>query len=191
MKNDWFVWICSFALISLVLGLGFSKKSYANTNTVSNSTVTVDKAPSSANAPSINSVNSFICRSGISGSVQSSVIGVSSGITIVDINCERLLLSQTLFKQGLKIASVSILCQDKRVFVAMQNSGTSCPVYDPVKKVSLIGQEAQDYWEANPELRPDYEDIKDQIIAEQKTQQGDLDGLKDFGLLALSMLLLL
>ena len=42
MKNDWFLWVCSFALISLVLGLGFSKKAHAETNTVSNSTVTVD-----------------------------------------------------------------------------------------------------------------------------------------------------
>ena len=187
MKNDWYIYFISAILITFIL---FLQKAYSNTNTVSNSTVTVDKSPSSANSPSINSVNSFVCRSGISGSVQSSVIGVSSGITIVDVNCERLLLSQTLFKQGLKVASVSILCQDKRVFIAMQNSGTSCPVYDPVKKVSLIGQEAQDYWEANPHLRPDYEDIKDQIVKEE-TQEGTFDDIKDFGLLALSMLVFL
>ena len=72
----------------------------------------------------------------------------------------------------------------------MQNSGTSCPVYDPVNKVSLIGQEAQDYWEANPHLRPDYDDIKDQIVEEEK-QEGTFDDLKDFGLLALSMLVFL
>ena len=187
MKNDWYIYFISALLITFIL---FLPKAYSNTNTVSNSTVTVDKSPSSANSPSINSVNSFVCRSGISGSVQSSVIGVSSGITIVDVNCERLLLSQTLFKQGLKVASVSILCQDKRVFIAMQNSGTSCPVYDPVKKVSLIGQEAQDYWEANPHLRPDYDDIKDQIVKEEK-KEGTFDDIKDFGLLALSMLVFL
>ena len=100
------------------------------------------------------------------------------------------MLSQTLFKQGLKVASVSILCQDKRVFQAMENAGTSCPVYDPVKKVSLIGQEAQDYWTANKHLRPDYEDIKDQIVEEEK-QEGTFDDIKDFGLLALSMLVFL
>jgi hypothetical protein len=126
----------------------------------------------------------------VSGAVQTQILGISSGMTIVDLNCERLLLSQTLFKQGLKVASVSILCQDKRVFIAMQNSGTSCPVYDPVNKVSLIGQEAQDYWEANPHLRPDYDDIKDQIVEEEK-QEGTFDDIKDFGLLALSMLVFL
>ena len=126
----------------------------------------------------------------MSGAVQTQILGISSGMTIVDLNCERLLLSQTLYKQGLKVASVSILCQDKRVYIAMQNSGTSCPVYDPVQKVSLIGQEAQDYWEANPHLRPDYEDIKEQIV-EEKKQEGTFDDIKDFGLLALSMLVFL
>ena len=187
MRNDWYIYFISALLITFIL---FLPKAYSNTNTVSNSTVTVDKTPPSANSPSINSVNSFICRSGVSGAVQTQILGISSGMTIVDLNCERLLLSQTLFKQGLKVASVSILCQDKRVFQAMENAGTSCPVYDPVKKVSLIGQEAQDYWTANKHLRPDYEDIKDQIVEEEK-QEGTFDDLKDFGLLALSMLVFL
>ena len=187
MRNDWYIYFISALLISFVL---FLPKAYSETTTVSNSTVTVDKTPPSANSPSINSVNSFICRSGVSGAVQTQILGISSGMTIIDLNCERLLLSQTLYKQGLKVASVSILCQDKRVFIAMQNSGTSCPVYDPVQKTSLLGQEAQDYWEANPKLRPDYEDIKEQIV-EEKKQEGTFDDIKDFGLLALSMLLLL
>ena len=189
MRNDWFMYVTTCCVIFLITLLICSQVN-ANTNTVSNSTVTVDKTPPSANSPSINSVNSFICRSGVSGAVQTQILGISSGMTIVDLNCERLLLSQTLYKQGLKIASVSILCQDKRVFKAMEASGTSCPVYDSSQGKSLIGQEAQEYWEDNWELRPDYEDLKDQIKVEQKTQQGDLDGLKDFGLFALSMLLL-
>ena len=68
MKNDWYIYFISALLITFIL---FLPKAYSNTNTVSNSTVTVDKSPSSANSPSINSVNSFVCRSGISGSVQS------------------------------------------------------------------------------------------------------------------------
>ena len=28
MRGDWFMWACSVALITLVLGLGFSKKIY-------------------------------------------------------------------------------------------------------------------------------------------------------------------
>ena len=189
MRNDWFMYVTSCCVIFLITLL-ICTQVHAETNTVSNSTVTVDKSPSSANSPSINSVNSFICRSGVSGAVQTQILGISSGMTIIDVNCERLLLSQTLYKQGLKVASVSILCQDKRVFIAMQNSGTSCPVYDPVQKTSLLGQEAQDYWEANPHLRPDYEDIKEQIV-EEKKQEGTFDDIKDFGLLALSMLVFL
>ena len=151
MRNDWYIYFISALLITFIL---FLPKAYSNTNTVSNSTVTVDKTPPSANSPSINSVNSFICRSGVSGAVQTQILGISSGMTIVDLNCERLLLSQTLYKQGLKVASVSILCQDKRVFKAMEQAGSYCPYK------GLIGEEARIGWEQNPQDRPDWEDIK-------------------------------
>ena len=114
----------------------------AETNTVTSTvtgTTTVDKTPPTASAPNVMINNQDVCSTGTSAAVQTQVLGIAGGTTIRDLNCERLLLSQTLFKQGLKVASVSILCQDKRVFQAMENAGTSCPVYDPVKKVSLIG----------------------------------------------------
>ena len=57
MKQDWFMWLCSLVLITLVLALGFSKKSYAETNTVS-STVVTNSTPPTANAPSIINSNS-------------------------------------------------------------------------------------------------------------------------------------
>ena len=92
----------------------------------------------------------------VGGSVgmQTQVFGLAIGKTKVDFNCERILLSRELANQGMRVASVALLCQDKRVFLAMESSGTPCPVN------GLIGNEAKAYWAANPQERPDWEDIK-------------------------------
>ena len=59
-----------------------------------------------------------------------------------DENCERLKNSKTLYDMGMKVAAVSLMCQDERVFKAMMNAGTPCP-YD-----GMIGAEAKAAWEA-------------------------------------------
>ena len=46
----------------------------------------------------------------------------------------------------MKVAAVSVMCQDQRVFDAMMNAGTPCP------KDGLIGEEAKLAWEQE-ELR--------------------------------------
>ena len=46
---------------------------------------------------------------------------------MTDENCERIKLSKVLNDLGMKVAAVSILCQDPRVFFAMEQSGTPCP----------------------------------------------------------------
>ena len=178
MRNDWYIYFITALLITFIL---FLPKAYSETNTVS-STVTVDKTPPSANSPSMNIVNSDICKTGVSGAVQTQILGVSTGMTIQDENCERLKLSRMLYQQGLKVASVSLLCQDKRVFIAMKDAGTWCPFE------GKIGEEAKELWLKNPTLRPDYDEIKNKQVVEQTTN-GDWDAIKDFGLLALSMLL--
>ena len=60
---------------------------FAETNTVS-STVVTDKAPPTANAPSIVVNNSDVCKSAFSAGVQTQILGIASGITITDENCE-------------------------------------------------------------------------------------------------------
>lgn len=50
---------------------------------------------------------------------------------------------------GMKVAAVSVMCQDKRVFDAMMNAGTPCPFE------GMIGSQARDAWENNPELQPE------------------------------------
>ena len=151
MKKDWFLWLCSFALISIVLVLGFSKKVYAETNTVS-STVTVDKTPPSAISPSVVINNSQICKTAVASSVQTQVFGISSGITVRDENCEVLMASDKLARLGLKVASVSILAMnDARVFDSLFLAGTYPPILNADGN-SVIGTEARDEW-LKPENR--------------------------------------
>jgi len=124
----------------------------STTNSNSESRQWVYSPPSSAIAPSIgSSYSQDLCTTGVSGAVQTQIIGVSSGKSVTDENCERIKLSKTLFDMGMKVASVSLMCQDERVFTAMEMAGTPCP-YN-----GLIGTQAQQAWEDNPERRPDYE----------------------------------
>ena len=59
-----------------------------------------------------------------------------------DENCEKLKNAKTLYDMGMKVAAVSVMCQDQRVFDAMMDAGTPCP-YN-----GLIGDEAKQAWEA-------------------------------------------
>ena len=60
---------------------------------------------------------------------------------------------------GMKVASVALLCQDKRVFKAMEMAGTPCPYQ------GKIGKEAKAEWAANASKRPDVEDAEKEYIA--------------------------
>ena len=127
--------------------------------------------PPSANAPSYSAMSQDVCSMGISGSISSPVIGLSGGKHIVDENCERIKLAKVLQDFGMKVASVAVLCQDHRVFEAMQSAGTPGP-FD-----GKIGKEAAALWDKYPQLRPDYEEhlartkIIEKINAEILTQQ--------------------
>ena len=127
--------------------------STSNVTTKGEMETTVKSPPPSAISPSINNSNSDVCTIAFSGAVQTQVLGISGGGHVRDMNCERLKLSKTLYDMGMKVAAVSNLCQDKRVFDAMEMAGTPCPF------MGKIGDEARALWEAYPELRP--EDLKD------------------------------
>ena len=157
------------------------------TNSTSNSTVTtkgdtkttVKSPPPSAISPSINSSNSDLCTVGISGAVQTQILGISGGKTVRDLNCERLKLSKTIYDMGMKVAAVSIMCQDERVFNAMEMAGTPCPYF------GKIGEEAQASWEAAPERRPE------NIVEEKRQNDNRRTVEKALGWSALLYLLLL
>ena len=92
--------------------------------------------------------NSDLCTTGVSGAVQTQILGVSSGGTVRDRNCERLKNAKTLYDMGMKVAAVSVLCQDRRVFDAMWHAGTPCPFEGE------IGEQARVAWQANPDRIP-------------------------------------
>jgi hypothetical protein len=108
----------------------------------------IKSPPPSAIAPSMMSYSQDLCTTGQSGAVQTQIIGLSAGRTVRDQNCERMKLSKTLYDMGMRVAAVSLLCQDFRVFRAMEMAGTPCPF------LGLIGEEARAAWTENSELRP-------------------------------------
>jgi hypothetical protein len=120
----------------------------SKTSSISDSKTTVVSPPPSAIAPSVTSINSDICVTGFSGAAQTQIFGISFGSTRIDYNCERLKLSKTLYDMGMKVAAVAAMCQDRRVFDAMMNAGTPCPVD------GKIGADAKAIWDAEPARIP-------------------------------------
>ena len=122
--------------------------SSSTTNNTSNSDIR--SAPPSAGAPSYNSMTQDVCAVGASAGLQTFGIGVSGGKHFIDKNCERLKLARILNDFGMKVGAVAILCQDERVFEAMINAGTPCPID------GKIGKDAMALWKKYDFERPDY-----------------------------------
>jgi hypothetical protein len=116
-----------------------TSRSTSTTNAISETTV--KSPPPTAVAPAISAMNSDLCAVGVSGAAQTQILGIAIGATFVDKNCERLKLSKSLYDMGMKVAAVATLCGDERVFEAMMNAGTPCPVE------GKIGAEAKAIWE--------------------------------------------
>ena len=116
--------------------------------TVSSSTV-VDKTPPTASSPSIVVNNSDVCQTGTSGAVQTGLFGVSGGTTTRDLNCERIKLARAVYGMGLKVAGISLLCQEVRVWNALWMAGTPCPFE------GKIGDEAREEWLKDPDRAPE------------------------------------
>ena len=114
----------------------------------STTTTTLKSPPPSAITPTMNISNSDLCTVGVAGAVQTQILGISMGTTTRDMNCEKLKNAKTLYDMGMKVAAVSVMCQDKRVFDAMMMAGTPCP-YD-----GMIGPDAKAGWETHRKEEP-------------------------------------
>jgi len=120
------------------------------TNQTIKQEITTKAPPASAIAPSIgSSYSQDLCTTGISGAFQGQMFGLAAGKSVRDMNCERIKLSKTVYDMGMKVAAVSLMCQDERVFTAMMMAGTPCP-YE-----GKIGDEARLAWQENVDQRPD------------------------------------
>ena len=163
-------------MLRLIIFLLFiSTQVFAETNTVS-STVVTNNTPPTANSPSVVVNNSDVCKTAVAGAVQTQILGISSGITVTDENCERIKLARSLYASGMKVASVSILCQDARVWDSMAMAGTPCPY------MGSIGEDAETGWKENMDMIPEGSLIYakwNQEIKEMKVKEGvDSDGAK-------------
>jgi len=120
----------------------------ADTNTVS-STVVTDKSVPTANAPSVVVNNSDICKVATSGAIQTNILGLATGVVVDDELCQLLKLSRQLYASGLKVASISLLATDPRVFDSLVMAGTPPPY------MGSIGSEALEKWKSNPNMIPE------------------------------------
>ena len=136
-------------LIGLFILIGSHVVADDTIRTDTNSTITsngsmdttINSPPPSAISPQISASNSDLCTVGVAGAVQTQILGISAGRTVRDMNCEKLKNDKTMYDMGMKVAAVSVMCQDERVFDAMMNAGTPCP------KNGLVGDKARLAWE--------------------------------------------
>ena len=124
-------------------------ESTSDSRVTTDSKTKIESPPPSAISPSINASNSDLCTVGVSGAVQTQILGLSAGKTVRDMNCEKLKNAKTLYDMGMKVAAVSVMCQDARVFDAMMDAGTPCP-YE-----GMIGDAAKEGWLMNPDAIPE------------------------------------
>jgi len=162
-------------LLVFIIIFAILKSAFGETNTVS-STVVTNNTPPTANSPSVVVNNSDVCKTAVAGAVQTQILGISSGITVTDENCERIKLARSLYASGMKVASVSILCQDPRVWDSMTMAGTPCPY------MGSIGQDAETGWKENMDMIPEgsviYAKWNDEINQIKVKEGVESDGAK-------------
>lgn len=134
-------------------------------------------------SPSLMSTGQQSCLKSISGGLQLVSVGISSGKYVQDPECNRRLNAITLSNMGMKVASVSLMCQNAQVWRAMFMSATPCPIIRSGRL--LVGKTAILAIKQNPDMWiPDYEEDKafyDELLAgggddsgEQESNSGSL-----------------
>lgn len=174
-----------FAVLTLLLTTSVYAQDVLRTDSTSNvtseTTTTVISPPPTAVSPSFGTSGNDLCTVGISGAVQTQILGISAGKTVRDMNCEKLKNAKTLYDMGMKVAAVSVMCQDKRVFDAMMDAGTPCP-FD-----GNIGEDAKLGWEQNPHRVPGHSSSSKFGISDEN--RSTTYGLGAMGALLLLLLL--
>ena len=145
------------------------------TESTSNSTVTtngsmettVNQPPPSAISPQFSTgSNSDLCTIGVAGAVQTQILGISAGTTFTEENCIRLKNAKVLYDMGMKVAAVSVMCQDTKVFDAMMHAGTPCPYNGTIGEAARLG------WETHVETTRQELEESDKLSVEEKATMG-------------------
>ena len=134
--------------------------------TNSENETTVRSPPPSAISPNVGGNNSDLCTISSSGAMGTQIFSLSLGATYTEKNCLLLKKAARLHDFGMKVAAVSLLCQDARAFDAMWMAGTPCP-YE-----GTIGDDAKKNWEENPEDAPnDSKMFKKKELTKETTEE--------------------
>ena len=140
------------------------------TESTTNSTVTtngsmettVKSPPPSAISPQLGAnSNSDLCTIGVAGAVQTQILGISAGTTFTEENCLRLKNAKTLYDMGMKVAAVSVMCQDPNVFDAMMMAGTPCPYEGQIGEAAKIGWESHEETQLEKAGAEEKKDVKE------------------------------
>ena len=117
-----------------------SSSNSTTTNTTNNST-NQKTAVNTSSAPAMSVYGQDSCV--IPLSIGMTVIGFSTsmGTYYHDMECERRKKAKLLNGLGMKVAAISLMCQDKSVWKSMMDAGTPCPID------GLIGEQAKQRWE--------------------------------------------
>ena len=173
-------------LVSVLLTIGIAHAEPIVTESTTDSTITtngsmetiVKSPPPSAISPQLGAnSNSDLCTIGVAGAVQTQILGISAGTTFTEDNCLRLKNAKTLYDMGMKVAAVSVMCQDDNVFDAMMMAGTPCPYEGQIGEAAKIG------WESHKELQ------KEKHGAENKSNVKDTATYGGLGILAFLLFL--
>ena len=162
----------AFGIVACFLILSFSAMAVDESSITQNTTstvtttgtneTTVKSPPPSAISPNVGGTNSDLCTISSSGSVQTQILGLSVGTTYTEENCLRLKKAQKLYMFGMKVAAVSVMCQDPDVWSAMMSAGTPCPID------GLIGDEAKRAWAVKTDEIPMPEEKNEISVAEKR-----------------------
>ena len=173
--------IVSIILCFVLVFSAITSANGADTNTVS-STVVTDKSVPTANAPSVVVNNSDVCKVATSGAIQTNILGIATGVVVDDELCQLLKLSRQLYASGLKVAAISLLAQDPRVFDSLVMAGTPPPY------MGSIGQEALQKWRSNPDMIPEGSTVFNDDVLKINIEEDVDDGeFQKFLLLAMAM----
>lgn len=131
---------------------GYSQESTTTYQSGSSSNTTTSTTNTTNNASSRNPVSTSSAPSMSVYGQDSCVIPLTAGVTVIgfsgsygsyhlDKECERRKKVALLNRLGMKVAAISLMCQDKNVWQAMMDAGTPCPID------GLIGKKAKARWE--------------------------------------------
>jgi hypothetical protein len=163
--------VCPEGYICTLSGTDSTVRTEGNMNT------TINQPPPSAISPQFSAGNnSDLCTIGVAGAVQTQILGISAGTTFTEENCLRLKNAKTLYDMGMKVAAVSVMCQDTKVFDAMMNAGTPCPYQGQIGEAAKLG------WETHVEQTREELKQSDKMDVKEKATWG-LGGLAAFLLL--------